>query len=81
MLRHTGGHHIYLLHAIDSLDYPRADGLSSAVVPLQWSYSRRKELLHHICTLAKPFRNVLTEDLVTDEHRAAFPTSRLLADL
>jgi len=81
MLRHTGRHHIYLLHAIDALDYPHADGLSAAVVPLQWPYARRKELLHRICTLAEPFRNVLTEDLVADEHRAAYPASRLLADL
>jgi peptidoglycan-N-acetylglucosamine deacetylase len=61
-LKQTPGHHIYLLHAIDGLDYPSPGGLEKLVIPLQRTLSERRAFLDRLGALIEG-RVALTEDV------------------
>jgi peptidoglycan/xylan/chitin deacetylase (PgdA/CDA1 family) len=62
-LRRLRGHHIYLLHAVDGIDHPEPGLFAGRLIPLRWSYDRRRDFLNRLCALLAG-RVTLTEDVV-----------------
>lgn len=56
------GHHIYLLHAIDTLDYPSPDRFLGRVIPLQRTFQEREDFLNKLGSRLQG-RVWLTEEL------------------
>jgi peptidoglycan/xylan/chitin deacetylase (PgdA/CDA1 family) len=63
ILRRTRGHHVYLLHAIDTLRTPHPNMFDGHVIPLRFTLEERCALLHRLGALVQG-HVVLTEDLV-----------------
>ena len=62
-LKRNPGHHVYQLHAIDGLDHPSPGALAKLVIPLQRTFSERREFLHRLGSLIEG-RVELTEEIV-----------------
>lgn len=63
MLNRTKGHHVYLFHAIDMLDYPDPSKFEGKVIPMRWPFEDRRQLIMSILKKIAP-KTCLTEDLV-----------------
>ena len=65
MLSRMKGHHVYLFHAIDMLDYPDIAQFEGKVIAMRWSFEDRRRLIASILTKIAPM-TCLTEDLVAN---------------
>lgn len=82
--RFSPRYHTYLFHAIDFVDIPDTTTPNNPIIPLRWSWEKRKELIQHILL----FLNTLsgqpietTESHIDALRRCARPTSPLLHNL